>query len=159
MKSLTWSRTSRSPDPAWYETGAYSQNQQLGDNLAIAFRANTNVHGAYFSPARINLWWGANAQPPAGNRASTFGRSVFLDSNTPLSFIRCCGLPLLSHEYIHVLQWQGRGADFALEYAARLGFGTGPSNKLEAPGYLWEGWMSYFHRYGERPSWEVFKPL
>jgi hypothetical protein len=45
------------------------------------------------------------------------------------------------------------------EYGARRYFGTGPSNALEAPAYLWEGWMSYFRRYVVRPPWEVFKPI
>lgn len=53
----------------------------------------------------------------------------------------------------------GRGAEFAAEYGVRWAFGTGPSNALEAPAYLWEGWINYYFRYWEKPPWEVFRPI
>lgn len=84
---------------------------------------------------------------------------MFLDEGITFSDIECCGLVLMAHEYIHVLQWQGRGADFAAEYIRRFRSGTGPGNTLEAPAYVWGLWMKHYFAYGARPPWKIFKPL
>jgi RHS repeat-associated protein len=58
-----WARTQavtrRSRDPAWYESAIYIRNEAVGDAFALRLRANPNVHGVYFSPAHMALYWGA----------------------------------------------------------------------------------------------------
>lgn len=56
---------------------------------------------------------------------------------------------LMSHEYVHVLQFEGRGVGM-LDYV--LNGGGEPENKYEAIAYLWSGWT---HAFGEA-SFEVF---
>ena len=69
---------------------------------------------------------------------------------------------LLAHEYIHVLQWEAAGTEFAAKYFAGI-LDTGPSNPLEAPGYLWQGYVRAFYPYANsgmrRLPWDVWLPL
>jgi len=78
---------------------------------------------------------------------------------------------LLSHEYIHVLQQEGsvlnysRYVNEAVAAYERGELTSGPTNRLEAMGYLWQRWNDAFDKYdvgrtgGARPSWCEFKPL
>lgn len=64
---------------------------------------------------------------------------------------------------IHVLQWQGRGFEFASTYYNMIKRGDDtldPGNREEAIAYLWEGWIKhYYPRYQGRLPWTIFKPL
>jgi RHS repeat-associated protein len=69
---------------------------------------------------------------------------------------------LLSHEYIHVLQFEGRGGIFGAAYFAwlfnPLHFAdAGPNHAEEAPAYLWQAWIQNFQRYGEPYPWTVWR--
>jgi hypothetical protein len=63
---------------------------------------------------------------------------------------------LQAHEYIHLLQFRAK-ANFAFDYGwngARFAFiESGPSNRVEAIAYLWEGWMRAYYPYGETKPW------
>ncbi len=63
----------------------------------------------------------------------------------------------LSHEYIHVLQYEGLGWDKFRERYLQSPFALldSPSVRLEAAGYLWEGW-SYMLANVEKEPWQVW---
>lgn len=69
--------------------------------------------------------------------AITIGEFMFVGSNH-----RNPSVGLQAHEYIHVLQYRAK-ANFALDYgwngARFIGIESGPGNRAEAIGYLWEG--------------------
>ncbi len=69
---------------------------------------------------------------------------------------------LLSHEYIHVLQFEGRGSAFGGAYFSWLFnplhfMDAGPSHPEEAPAYLWEAWIQNFHDFGEPYPWAIWR--
>jgi len=86
------------------------------------------------------------------NRPCTEGEYVFLEGNTST-------LRLLAHEYIHVLQYEGRGYSFHVGYAFdyfACGLCSGAANKSEAPAYLWEAWMTVFAAWEASP-WQIWR--
>ena len=64
---------------------------------------------------------------------------------------------LLSDEYIHVLQWEGRGEDFGRDYLySRLAVGdAGPRHPDEAVAYRHEILSAKYFQY-ERPPWAIW---
>ncbi len=61
------------------------------------------------------------------------------------------------HEYIRILQHEGRGHAFYDAYMTQWLFGNGgsPSNALEAPAYLWEFWITALP--DEKDPWDIWK--
>ena len=151
--------TGRSTSP-YAALSTYRKNESWGNSLAIGFgRANGFGTVQYpFPTAGITIVHGSHLPPP-GNDAATLGHYVFIQDWITFRWLECCGLGLLAHEYIHVLQWQGLGYEFGSAYIKAWGSGTGPSNRLEAPAYVWESRMHYYAKYGEAPPWSTFKPL
>ena len=65
---------------------------------------------------------------------------------------------LIEHEYIHVLQWEGRAGGFARQYLDDLianGRSYSPSLPLESVAYLWEYRSLYLGRWEPLP-WDVW---
>lgn len=62
--------------------------------------------------------------------------------------------PLLAHEYIHTLQYLGTSqigivTEYGLGELFSGTFGSGSvANRLEAIGYLWQGWIDTYDRPG-----------
>jgi RHS repeat-associated protein len=156
----TTAQTKRNRDPSGYVV-RYQVNQQYGVDYAIlGFLANRWSHKALFLPAKVYILWG---QPwwtplgyPSGADAVTYGNYIMLRSGLDPDHIT---YELLSHEYIHVLQWQGRGVEFASSYLRSISSSFDPGNSEEAIAYLWQKWVHYYHRYGGLYPWQVFKPL
>lgn len=83
----------------------------------------------------------------------TVGRYIFGGGGvTPSEWVK-------AHEYIHVLQYEGLGLDlFNDRYGdafRRAGMSAGPGNRMESPGYLWEGW-TYILGNVEKEPWQVW---
>jgi hypothetical protein len=99
-----------------------------------------------------NMWVVKGNGPSwCNSNTCTYGHYVWLGSNTKSRH-------LLSHEYIHVLQWEGRGVNFGIDYGAWAAIrGSGSNNPEEAPGYLWAYWMKYLGRW-EKAPWQVWRP-
>ncbi len=64
---------------------------------------------------------------------------------------------LLAHEYIHVLQYEGRGHSFELAYfAERASCGCSDErNAEEAVGWVWQFWENQFSFWEANP-WNVW---
>lgn len=104
----------------------------------------------------MQLIVGNSLLPPGDFGAITVGHNVFIDRS------RLNDRPLLAHEYIHTLQVEAGGPFTAGTYLIRqLVFQEGQKakNRNEAIGYLWEGWLRAFARYGERAPWQYYRPL
>lgn len=79
-----------------------------------------------------------------------YGQYIFLNGSG-------ITLSLLSHEYIHVLQYEGRGYDLVgayIDWASIRGYG--PRNPEESTGYLWEAWTKNLGAWGYEP-WQIWK--
>ncbi len=65
---------------------------------------------------------------------------------------------LLSHEYIHVLQFETGGVSFGASYVISnlLNGGSGPRHGDEAIPYVWQAWILNFGDYEARP-WKVWR--
>ena len=159
LNELTRLSTGRSYTPG-SRTGDYRSDEDFGSSWAYwyGFAHGVGKTRRWFPAASMWLVKGSWL-PPSGNAASTFGRYVFLGETVSWSDIECCGLALLSHEYIHMLQWQANGSKFAASYIRQFRTSTGPSNPLEAPGYVWQAWIKHYSQFGEAPPWHTFKPL
>jgi hypothetical protein len=70
----------------------------------------------------------------------TIGEYIFLASARPFE------PGLLEHEYIHVLQWEGRSEGFGNAYLRAFGQCgcSDAGNKEEAVPYVWTYWRRYF---------------
>ena len=91
--------------------------------------------------------------PLDGINAETFGRYVYMAPGVFLT------PSLKAHEYIHILEQQGGGADYDSEYVTRVlrGQGTALSNRYERIAYLWQGWIENYPM--ERLPWAIWKPV
>ncbi len=160
LYSLTRLQTKRAQSP-YGSLSSYRLHQQWGDDFALEFPGlwawawgsrflfePANMILVSRPPLWVRLGW------PAGVNAMTLGHYVFLEPGlTP----RTASVGLLSHEYIHVLQWQGRGAQFGGTYD--IVQGSSPAYKEESIAYLWEGWVRKYHQFGRPLPWQVFRPL
>ena len=82
----------------------------------------------------------------------TIGQVIFLGGNPRDPAV-------MAHEYIHVLQWEGRGGNFAADYLRDLALGrtTEAGHAEEAPAYIYEGYLRTLGtRYVSYP-WVVWK--
>ncbi len=81
----------------------------------------------------------------------TVGQYIFLNGQQRTT-------ETLAHEYIHVLEWEGRGEDFGRDYLwSRLAVGdAGPRHPDEAVAYLYQGLYKYFGPHYERPPWLIW---
>jgi hypothetical protein len=163
--SITRSQTKREYSPTGH-VSTYRDNEQQGNYLA---RTTGGLwcwdDRALFAPANVVLVWnkpGWCISPfhvlSKGAVTFTLGKYIFLrDGVTPNTMSES----LLAHEYIHVLQWQGMGWNFATSYASNWtpGLADEASNVWEAPAYLWEMRMHYYRRYGDALPWSIFRPL
>jgi RHS repeat-associated protein len=149
--------------PGAFTTFTYNYNRAYGSALArlvslnfIAMTTRRGPGGMVFACCHPTL-------PPSGNAATTYGEYVFVRSLRYARPDTTAEWALDAHEYIHVLQWEKDGPLLAVRYAPSITpFGsTGPSNEIEAPGYLWEGYVKKFHKYSSMRSlpWQVWKPL
>jgi RHS repeat-associated protein len=164
LRDITISQTKRQPSTTGH-VSAYGANEQWGDDYAIlGWFANRWSNKALFAPANVYLlwgrpWWTPLTWPPGAN-AVTYGKYIFLRDGLDPDHM---SYAMLSHEYIHVLQWQGRGFDFASEYLRMIRSGQNtfdPGNRLEAIAYLWQGWIQYYYpHYQGRLPWTIFRPL
>jgi hypothetical protein len=108
--------------------------------------------------------WVGNSWLPTGVgsfAAITVGHTVFWDGN----YSGTAAVALMSHEYVHVLQIENGGLANIASYgwnAIGQAIGrqeaSGPGNRNEAIGYLWEGWVNAFREYGAKPAWCTFQP-
>ena len=99
-----------------------------------------------------DVWVNANASPWfCDGHPCTVGQVIFLNGASRTT-------ELMAHEYIHVLEWEGRGADFGRDYLySRLAVGdAGPRHPDEAPAYIYQALMKYFARY-ELPPWSTWR--
>lgn len=78
--------------------------------------------------------------------ACTLGHYIFYDSAFWLA-----QLDLQAHEYIHVLQYEGRPISFEETY--KLNLWKAEINPEEAASVLWGAWMRAF---SEKPPWDVW---
>ena len=64
----------------------------------------------------------------------------------------------MEHEYVHMLQWEGRGASFGTDYIGDMvnaGFNYGPGLPLESLAYIWEYQSRYLAKW-EGFVWDVW---
>lgn len=108
--------------------------------------------GVYVVQGRNHPWY-------CFDHPCTRGEYVFLNGFSPWDpYYKT----LLSHEYIHVLQFEGRGHKFYTAYERWLLnpwhlFDSSAHHPEEAPAYLWEAWIQNFHRYGEAYPWTIWR--
>jgi RHS repeat-associated protein len=158
--NLTWYSTGRSTNPL-SDYPRYRKNERDANSWAIVYgcRDCPMTTKSRFADANLTFVKGSWLPPP-GAAAMTIGNTVFLDESVSFHDAACCKLPLISHEYIHVLQWQGKGLALTGTYVNYLiELGKGPRNPIEAPGYFWEAWVSHYAKYGDKPPWFWFGPL
>jgi hypothetical protein len=142
-------------------TGFRPRTLSLTDWQAIAKR----VHGLnavaldQFVGSRVLEWfhhvWISAGPTPLFclGRPCTFGQYIFLPD---WSYIMQPGL--IAHEYIHVLQYEGRGGQWLKDYLAAGSTCkcTDAGNAEESVGYLWQYWMKFLGAY-EVPPWRIWK--
>jgi hypothetical protein len=115
--------------------------------------ARSRIGGLSVKEFRNKFWTVASGGAPyyCADRPCTQGEYVFLQGSAPT-------FALLSHEYVHVLQYEGRGYGFGVDYIANA-FGCGcfgPTNGQEAVPYLWDFWINSFFPY-EAPPWDIWR--
>jgi hypothetical protein len=154
LLSKTDREVSRARAPNPLETVVYVVRTTDFDLLASA----TILAGGGYADRKVAnmLLVVDNSILPGDFGAVTIGHTVFIRRS------RLDDYPLLGHEYIHTLQEENGGWFTALSYGIDkfiLQEGSGPENPNEAIGYLWEGWLRRFGRFGERPPWCYYEPL
>jgi RHS repeat-associated protein len=108
--------------------------------------------GAIFSPLpNVRLVYGNSVWPSAFRPAFAFtmGYYMFIDRH---KFPKAIPTWLVSHEYVHVLEYEGKGLGI-LDYMFDPNRGS-PKQEYEAIAYLWQGWTK---AYGEA-SYDAFEP-
>ncbi len=171
LRTLTWrgliaitkKEIDREANPSgisawWYEKNANSIEEFVDRNVVDLDRGRTvgTVGGVKWVARHPSF-----LLPPTGQRAITIGGTVFLDTDDDLSLDW-----LTAHEYIHVLQGEDRGILLWPLYGidALIEGGGGPSNRTEAIGYLWEGYIRAYGidalgSYGDNQPWCYFTPV
>jgi RHS repeat-associated protein len=155
LLSITDREVGRARSPGPIETAIYARLSWEYDLAASA----VILAGGGYSPrkfANMQLVVGNSLLPRGDFDAITVGHNVFIDRS------RLNDRPLLAHEYIHTLQVEAGGLFTGGTYLIRqLVFQEGQraKNRNEAIGYLWEGWLLAFARYGEKAPWHYYRPL
>jgi RHS repeat-associated protein len=163
IASKTQRMVHRVRSPSGSKAFAYNYNRAYGAAMARTLSLQFLGLSVRKGPGRMKVVCCSNTLPPSGNTAATYGEYVFVEDSKAFLADTPRKRALLAHEYIHVLQWEAGGLAFGVEYLARLPFGTDASNPLEAPGYLWEGYVTAFDKYRNsglrRLPWKIWKPL
>jgi hypothetical protein len=116
-------------------------------------RALLEGNGLTAQPYLAHVWTVNADYSPAwcfGNPC-TYGQYIFPKTPYPRA-------GLMSREYIHVLQFEGRGWDFffnSLVAGIPLS-GSGPSNPEDAVAYVWEVWTANLGPWEAEP-WEIWR--
>jgi RHS repeat-associated protein len=90
-------------------------------------------------------------QKAASGNYVTVGQYIFINGAAPSP-----ARHFKAHEYVHILEWEGRGNDYLNSYLWNftMGAGGGASNPDEAPSYLWEAWSLYLP--ADLQPWEIW---
>lgn len=129
------------------ETFNRDSRNEIGSGTATVDEVLNDVWVVYSNDDSIS--------PPYcfGGSVCTQGQYVFTRGR-----LNCCIMrdnrSLMAHEYIHVLQYEGRGWDFRtayLDWAINRFKGSGPANPEEAVAYMWGGWIWILGRYEASP--------
>ena len=106
--------------------------------------------GAGVTTPHVWVVFGRVAPAWCDNRICTLGQYIFTSGNPTL-------LNDWAHEYVHVLQYEGRGLGFATSYIANVVrcSCTDANNEDEAVPYLWEAWTSQFAGFETMP-WRIW---
>ncbi|MGH2966308.1 MAG: RHS repeat-associated core domain-containing protein [Solirubrobacterales bacterium] len=160
LRSITNQRVGFHESPTIWDRLSYAVNVAQWNLLA---ESAVGIWGGSLAPAPgppAVLVRGNRVLPPANAEAITVGQFVFVRASMTVS------PGLMSHEYIHVLQYQANGnflASYlndglvgALRDLSQLD-ATGPSNATEAIGYLWQGWVDAYLAYGEQRPWQIWR--
>jgi RHS repeat-associated protein len=158
LQNLTKKEVGRARIPDFFQSVKYGlglTDGELAGDLLIRAGGGSVDHQF----ADMLLVVGNIFQPTSSQGAVTWGRHVF----TTTGYL--WDVSILSHEYIHVLQQEAGGGGYSISYLVEMlnngGFGTGqgPENRKEAMAYLWGGWISAFHQYGDDAPWCIYRPL
>ena len=155
---LTQTETGRVRSPSSLDAFVYSNRSSYLDAAAVGVTLLGGSHARWVANMDV---WVSNPLLPGSARAITLGHKVFTNPGTGNTY----DAALLSHEYVHTLQEENGGlisggiyGTDALVAAVKGLEATGPGNRTEAIGYLWQEWMVTYQTFGEKPSWCYFTP-
>lgn len=160
LLQVTDRETKRQRRPSGWTAWWYAEGRAELEVVATAALACCG--GTYIGKIAGVRYYAGNDKFPWGNAsATTVGGKVFVRSRSVME-----SDPLTAHECIHVLQGEVRGATLGVGYLwEQLFNGTGPSNRYESIGYLWEGHIRMFGNdrlgstYGDNQPWCYYRPL
>lgn len=146
VRAVTIRETGRQAPPlANWQATSYINNGLAITDFALRTWRGTRYVSDLRGWTRI---YGNSTWPPSGYCATTFGYLVYYR----------CGesVWLDAHEYVHTMQYEAMGWYFYNRYLNEyIDRGGGPRNRLEAMGYLWEGWTRHFYLWELEP-WQIW---